>query len=53
MYAPVALRFLTYGIPVAPPAAEWVRTLTDDPPVRRWLAAAAAEPEVIAAEERG
>ena len=53
MYAPVALRFLTYGSPGAAPAAEWVQTLTDDPPVQRGLAAAAAEPEVIAAEERG
>ncbi len=53
MYAPVALRFRTYGVPVAGPAAAWLDTVVTDPAMTRWLGAAAAEPEVIAAEERG
>jgi glutathione S-transferase len=53
MYAPVALRFRTYGVPVAGAPAEWLDTVVADPVMLRWLEAAAGEPEVIAAEERG
>lgn len=53
MYAPVALRFLTYGVAVDDACAAWMATVTGDPMMTDWLAAAAAEPETIAAEERG
>ncbi len=53
MYAPVALRFLTYGIPLAEEAAAWVDTVATDPAMQDWLAEAAAEPETIEREERG
>jgi glutathione S-transferase len=53
MYAPVALRFLTYGIPVTGAAAEWAETVTGDAHMARWLAAASGETEIIAGEERG
>lgn len=53
MYAPVALRFLTYGIPLPDAAAAWVDTVATDPAMQDWLAGAAAEPEIIEQEERG
>ncbi len=53
MYAPVALRFLTYGIEVPAPARGWVDTLLGLDPMRRWLDAAAAEVERIDCEELG
>jgi glutathione S-transferase len=53
MYAPVALRFLTYGVPVSGAAAEWVETVAADAEMARWLAAAATEVEIVAADERG
>jgi glutathione S-transferase len=53
MYAPVALRFRTYGVPLADSAAEWADTVVGDPTMKQWLDAASAEPEAIAAEERG
>lgn len=47
MYAPVALRFVTYEVQLDPVAATYVRTLTALPALRQWLAEAAAETEVI------
>ncbi|MCE5231843.1 MAG: glutathione S-transferase family protein [Mizugakiibacter sp.] len=43
MYAPVALRFLTYGIALDPGCAAYVRTIDAMPAVRAWRAAAEAE----------
>lgn len=43
MYAPVALRFLSYGIALDPAAAAYVRTIDAMPAVRAWRAAAEAE----------
>lgn len=47
MYAPVALRFVTYEVQLDPVAAAYVRTLTALPALRQWLAEAEAETEVI------
>ncbi len=53
MYAPVALRFRTYGLPLSPPAAAYLRTTLDDGPLQEWAAAAACEDVVVAADEAG
>jgi glutathione S-transferase len=51
MYAPVALRFLTYGVEAPGRAAEYVQAVAADPAIRDWIAAAEAEPEAIAATD--
>lgn len=43
MFAPVATRFETYGIPLGPVARRYVETIYDDPQFRIWHAAALAE----------
>lgn len=53
MYAPVVLRFRTYGARVSPVAQAYMETVLADPAMREWLAAAAAEPWVVAADEAG
>ena len=45
MFAPVAQRFLTYGVELAPSSAAYCATIDAWAPVAEWLAAAAAEPE--------
>jgi glutathione S-transferase len=47
MFAPVALRFLTYQIPVGEPVAEYQRAVAGHPCVAEWVAMAKAEPEAI------
>ena len=53
MYAPVALRFVTYGVEVAEPARSFVDAVLESAPVRDWLAVAQAEPQVIPSDEAG
>jgi glutathione S-transferase len=53
MYAPVALRFATYGIECDPVGAAFVREVCAHPAVQEWVAAARAEPEVIPDYELG
>ena len=53
MYAPVALRFHTYGAQLSPVAAAYVQAVLADPIMGEWLAAARAEPWVIAHDEAG
>ena len=45
MFAPVTRRFLTYGVVMAPTSAAYCATISDWPPMKEWIAAAAAEPE--------
>jgi glutathione S-transferase len=45
MFAPVAQRFLTYGVEMAPASAAYCATIDAWPPMAEWIAAAAAEPE--------
>jgi len=47
MYAPVALRFLTYDIAISDSAKEFQRAVSDRATVREWIAAATEEPEAI------
>lgn len=51
MFAPVASRFRTYGIKLPRLSRDYVDRVLDDPPMRDWYAAAAAEPHVIEKSE--
>lgn len=53
MYAPVVLRFRTYGAQPGGAAAAYVATALADPHLRNWLAAAGAEPWTIEHSEFG
>jgi glutathione S-transferase len=53
MYAPVVLRFRTYGARVSPVAQSYMDTALADAAMREWLPPAAAEPWVVAADEAG
>ncbi len=53
MFAPVALRFLTYGVAVPTASATWIEALVGLPAMAEWLREARAESEVQAAEEVG
>jgi glutathione S-transferase len=50
-YAPVATRFVTYGVRLPEPARRYVDAVLGLPAVREWSAAARAEPEFVAEEE--
>jgi glutathione S-transferase len=47
MYAPVALRFVTYAVEFDPVCAAYVQTITAMPAIQQWVADARAETEVI------
>jgi glutathione S-transferase len=47
MYAPVALRFVTYEVELDPVSAAYVKTIAALPAVQQWIADARAETEVI------
>jgi glutathione S-transferase len=49
MYAPVATRFATYGVPLDPVCAAYRDAIFALPPMREWVAAAKAEPWSMAA----
>jgi glutathione S-transferase len=51
MYAPVVLRFVSYGVAVEPDLQAWIDALLALPAMREWLRDAAAETEVVAATE--
>lgn len=53
MYAPLALRFVTYGVPCEGKVADYVATVCSAPDVREWIGAAELESEVIDSEEVG
>jgi glutathione S-transferase len=47
MYAPVVTRFLTYGVKLPKPCADYCKTIMAMPEMKEWVAAAKAEPEEI------
>ena len=47
MYAPVVARFITYGVPIPPFAATYMKAVLSHPHVREWIDAAQDEPWVI------
>lgn len=51
MYAPVALRFFGYGIPLGDCEAAYVQTVLAHPQVAAWMQAGAAETEIIEMNE--
>lgn len=53
MFAPVVMRFRTYEVAAADLEREYMEAMLNLAAVKEWLAAAAAEKETIAAEERG
>lgn len=53
MYAPVVLRFRTYGINLPDSAMHYPRRLLESPAMQDWLAAAETETEVIEVDEKG
>ena len=53
MFAPVALRFHTYGVELPDMAREYVSTVNENPAIREWIQAARDETEIIKEEERG
>lgn len=53
MYAPVVLRFRTYGINLPESASFYPQRLLQSQAMQEWLAAAETEIEVIAREEKG
>ena len=53
MFAPVAFRFLTYGVTERGAVDDYMQTVARDPLVQEWLRAAELEPEVVAASEVG
>lgn len=53
MFAPVGLRFLTYGVAVPTASAAWIEALVALPAMAEWLREARAESEVLAAGEAG
>jgi glutathione S-transferase len=51
MFAPVAIRFLGYGVALDETASRYVAALSALPAMREWQAAAEAEPERIGATD--
>ncbi|MGB5590202.1 MAG: glutathione S-transferase family protein [Gammaproteobacteria bacterium] len=53
MYAPVALRFLSYAVDLPPASTSWVETMISMPPMLDWLRLADMEIEVLEHDEAG
>ena len=51
MFAPVALRFSGYSIPVSDVEAEYVESVLKHPGIVEWVKAGKLETEVIEADE--
>jgi glutathione S-transferase len=47
MYAPVATRFLTYGVKLNKPCAQYCQTIMAMPEMKEWIEAAKREPDEI------
>ena len=52
MYAPVATRFRTYGVPLDDATAAYVSVIHDLPAMREWTASVRAEPWAIDAYDQ-
>ncbi len=52
MFAPVVSRFHTYGVCVPPTVQAYMEAILSCPAMSAWMAAAAAETEIIEKEER-
>ena len=52
-FAPVVMRFLTYGITVSAESADYMQVIVENAAVSQWLEEANSESEIIAAAELG
>ena len=52
-YAPVIMRFITYGIELSDPAARYLQSMADHPSLQEWIFQALLETEEIAEDEAG
>ncbi|RXJ69465.1 glutathione S-transferase [Veronia nyctiphanis] len=53
MYAPVALRFKTYGVTLNPIAAKYMETVLQSQPVQRWLKESLEDTSIVSEDEAG
>ncbi len=53
MFAPVVMRFNTYGVAVSESSKEYMETMLLQPKIQLWMEQAAAEEEIIVEEEVG
>ena len=53
MYAPVALRFETYGIKLSDKARRYQQRLLQSPPMQLWLTQASTETDIVEEDEAG
>jgi glutathione S-transferase len=53
MFIPLALRFVTYSVPLTGKARAYVDAVWEHAPVQEWIAAARQEPEVMESNEVG
>ena len=53
MYAPVVLRFHTYGVPCGAVERAYMTATLAHPPLRAWIAAAERETEIVEINEAG
>ena len=53
MYAPVALRFETYGIELSDKARMYQQRLLQSPAMQLWLAEASTESDIVEEDEAG
>jgi glutathione S-transferase len=51
MYAPVAMRFLSYGVTLGTTETDYLHAVKNHPAIVEWTAAAKAETEIIEADE--
>lgn len=53
MFAPVVMRFITYGIEVSQASQAYMQHVINCPEMQAWISAAKAETEIVAADEAG
>ncbi|MGF1776399.1 glutathione S-transferase family protein [Vibrio nomapromontoriensis] len=53
MFAPIALRFATYQIPLSEQATQYQRTVLNSPAIKQWLIQALEETEIVEEDEAG
>jgi glutathione S-transferase len=52
-YAPVVLRFKTYGIDLGPAANDYYESMLAHPSLQKWVAHALEETEIVPEDEAG
>jgi glutathione S-transferase len=53
MYAPLALRFRTYGIELSEAATRYQERVLNSPAIVRWLEEASVETDIVEEDEAG